>query len=268
MDTILSPLALARRAVCFAALSALAACCQAQAAIPVYGFMVKHTYPHDPQAFTQGLFFKDGFLYESTGLNGKSWLRKVDLNSGKVLQQKDLPKDIFGEGSTLVGDDIVSLTWTNKYGFVFDAKTFTLKRKFTYDSEGWGLANDLDHVYMSDGTPTIHILDPKTLKEQRRIEVNADGKPIPELNELEMVDGELFANVWGTDIIARIDPANGNVVGWINLAGLLPPKQRGTDSADAVLNGIAYDAKHKRLFVTGKLWPKMFEIELVKMQNR
>lgn len=268
MDTILSPLALARRAVSFAALAALATCCQAQAAIPVYGFMVKHTYPHDPQAFTQGLFFKDGFLYESTGLNGKSWLRKVDLSSGKVLQQKDLPKEIFGEGSTLVGDEIVSLTWTNKYGFVFDAKTFTLKRKFTYDSEGWGLANDVDHVYMSDGTPTIHILDPKTLKEQRRIDVNADGKPVAELNELEMVDGELFANVWGTDIIARIDPNNGNVVGWINLAGLLPVKQRGTDSADAVLNGIAYDAKHKRLFVTGKLWPKMFEIELVKMQNR
>lgn len=261
----LSILALARRAL---VLAAMAACCQAQAAIPVYGFMVKHTYPHDPKAFTQGLFFKDGFLYESTGLNGKSWLRKVDLNTGKVLQQKDLPSDIFGEGSTLVGDEIVSLTWTSKYGFVFDAKSFTLKRKFTYDSEGWGLANDAEHVYMSDGTPTIHILDPKTLKEQRSIQVSADGKPIPELNELEMVDGQLFANVWGTDIIARIDPSNGNVVGWINLAGLLPPNQRGTNSADAVLNGIAYDAKHKRLFVTGKLWPKMFEIELVQMQNR
>ncbi len=250
------------------ALAGLVACCYAQAAIPVYGFMVKHTYPHDPQAFTQGLFFKDGFLFESTGLNGKSWLRKVELTTGKVLQQKDLPKDIFGEGSTLVGDEIVSLTWTSKYGFVFDAHTFTLKRKFTYDTEGWGLASDGQAVYMSDGSPTIRILDPKTLKEQRRIQVTADGKPIPELNELEMVDGELFANVWGTDVIARIDPATGNVVGWINLAGLLPLEKRGTSSADAVLNGIAYDAKHKRLFVTGKLWPKMFEIELVRLQNR
>jgi len=262
-DTILSTLA--RRLF---ALAAFSACCYAQAAIPVYGFMVKHTYPHDPQAFTQGLFFKDGFLFESTGQNGRSWLRKVELNTGKVLQQKDLPKDIFGEGSTLVGDEIVSLTWTSKYGFVFDAKTFTLKRKFTYDSEGWGLASDAQAVYMSDGSPTIHILDPKTLKEQRRIQVTAEGKPIPELNELEMVEGELFANVWGTDVIARIDPATGNVVGWINLAGLLPLEKRGTSSADAVLNGIAYDAKQKRLFVTGKLWPKMFEIELVRMQNR
>lgn len=250
------------------ALAALATCCYAQAAIPVYGFMVKHTYPHDPQAFTQGLFFKDGHLFESTGLNGKSWLRKVELTTGKVLQQKDLPKDIFGEGATLVGDEIVSLTWTSKYGFVFDASTFTLKRKFTYDSEGWGLASDAQAVYMSDGSPTIHILDPKTLKEQRRIQVTAEGKPIPELNELEMVEGELFANVWGTDVIARIDPATGNVVGWINLAGLLPLEKRGTSSADAVLNGIAYDAKQKRLFVTGKLWPKMFEIELVRLQNR
>ncbi len=250
------------------AFTSVLACCQVQAAIPVYGFMVKHTYPHDPQAFTQGLTFRDGYLYESTGLNGKSWLRKVELHTGKVVQQKDLPKEIFGEGSTLIGDEIVSLTWTSKYGFVFDARTFTLKRKFTYDSEGWGLTNDAKYVYMSDGSPTIHLLDPKTLKEVRSIQVNAEGKPVKELNELEMVDGELFANVWGTDIIARIDPANGNVVGWIDLTGLLPPDKRGTSSADAVLNGIAYDAKQRRLFVTGKLWPKMFEIELVRMQNR
>lgn len=259
---------LARRLFALVAVSTCFVCCCAQAAIPVYGFMVKHSYPHDPQAFTQGLFFKDGHLFESTGLNGKSWLRKVEINTGKVLQQKDLPKDIFGEGATLVGDEIVSLTWTSRYGFVFDAKTFTLKRKFSYDSEGWGLASDAQSVYMSDGSPTIHVLDPKTLKEQRRIQVTAEGKPVAELNELEMVEGELFANVWGTDVIARIDPASGNVVGWINLAGLLPPEKRGTASPDAVLNGIAYDAKAKRLFVTGKLWPKMFEIELVRLQNR
>jgi glutamine cyclotransferase len=264
-DTILSTLPLVRRLL---VLATLAACSHANAALPVYSFMVKHTYPHDPQAFTQGLFFKDGYLFESTGQYGRSWLRKVDVNTGKVLQQKDLPKDIFGEGATLVGDEIVSLTWTSKYGFVFDQKTFTLKRKFTYDSEGWGLASDANYVYMSDGSPTIHILDPKTLKEQRRIQVSAEGKPVPQLNELEMVEGELFANVWGTDLIARINPDNGNVVGWIDLSGLLPVEKRGSSSADAVLNGIAYDTKHKRLFVTGKLWPKMFDIELVRMQNR
>lgn len=248
--------------------AAALACCHAAAAIPVYGFFVKHSYPHDPQAFTQGLFFKDGFLYESTGLNGKSSLRKVELKTGKVLQQKDLPKDVFGEGSAAVGDDIVSLTWTSKYGFVFDQKTFTLKRRFRYDSEGWGLASDGKALYMSDGTPTIHILDPVTLQETRRIEVAAEGKPVPQLNELEMVDGQLFANVWGTDVIARIDPADGKVVGWIDLGGLLPPAQRGTSSADAVLNGIAYDSRQRRLFVTGKLWPKMFEVELVRIQKQ
>jgi glutaminyl-peptide cyclotransferase len=240
----------------------------AQAAIPVYGFMVKNTYPHDPQAFTQGLFFKDGFLYESTGQNGHSSLRKVELASGKVLQKKDLAAEFFGEGSTLVGKEIVGLTWTSHVGFVYDMKTFALKRRFNYAGEGWGLASDANYVYMSDGTADIRLLDPKTLEEVRRIHVTAEGKPITELNELELVDGQLFSNIWGTDVIARIDPQTGNVVGWIDLTGLLPPGQRGTNSVDAVLNGIAYDSKHHRLFVTGKLWPKLFEIELVQVQRR
>ncbi len=238
----------------------------AQAAIPVYGFFVKHTYPHDPQAFTQGLSFKDGYLVETTGLNGHSSLRKVELATGKVLHEHALAQEYFGEGSTLVGDRIVSLTWTSQIGFVYDLNSFALKRSFAYKGEGWGLASDAHHVYMSDGTPEIRVLDPGTLAEVRRIRVSADGKPIERLNELEMVDGELYANVWGTDVIARIDPASGNVVGWIDLGGLLPPEQRGTSSADAVLNGIAYDGKHHRLFVTGKLWPKLFEIELVPIQ--
>src|SRR5471032_2826722 len=217
----------------------------AQAAIPVYGYFVKNTYPHDPQAFTQGLIFKDGHLYESTGQNGQSSLRKVELSTGKVLQRAMMDKDVFGEGITDVGDEIIGLTWTSQVGYVFDRK----------------------NVYMSDGSAFIRVLDPKTLAEVRRVEVKAEGKPITRLNELEMVDGQLFANVWGADVIARIDPASGKVVGWIDLTGLLPPDQRGTDNPDAVLNGIAWDARGKRLFVTGKLWPKLFEIELIEIER-
>ena len=240
----------------------------AQAAIPVYGYFVKNAYPHDPQAFTQGLLFKDGHLYESTGQNGQSSLRKVELTTGKVLQKTMLDKDVFGEGITDVGDDLIGLTWVSQTGYVFDRKTFKVKRKFSYKGEGWGLASDARAVYMSDGTSAIRVLNPKTLAEVRRFEVKADGRPIERLNELEMVNGELFANVWGADVIARIDPASGKVVGWIDLTGLLPPGMRGTSNPDAVLNGIAWDARGKRLFVTGKLWPQLFEIELIEIQRR
>jgi glutaminyl-peptide cyclotransferase len=250
-----------------AAVAALVGATAAQAAIPIYGFVVKNTYPHDPQAFTQGLFFKDGHLYESTGQKGQSSLRKVDLKTGKVQQKKDVAAQYFGEGSTAVGENIVTLTWQSNVGFVYDAKTFALKSRFNYKGEGWGLASDAKAVYMSDGSNEIRVLDPRTLEEQRRISVTADGKPIPQLNELEVVDGEIYANVWGTDVIARIDPASGKVVGWINLTGLLPPEQRGTASVDAVLNGIAWDARQHKLYVTGKLWPKLFEIELVRIQK-
>lgn len=237
----------------------------AHAAIPVYGFVVKHTYPHDPQAFTQGLFFKDGYLYESTGLQGQSSLRKVELSTGKVLQKKELASEFFGEGSAAVGQEIIGLTWTSHVGFVYDIKTFGLKRRFNYAGEGWGLASDGERLYMSDGTPAIRVLDARTMQEVRRIQVSADGKPIARLNELEVVEGQIFANIWGSDVIARIDPETGNVVGWIDLTGLLPAEQR-TNNIDAVLNGIAWDARHRRLFVTGKLWPKLFEIELVRRQ--
>jgi glutaminyl-peptide cyclotransferase len=240
----------------------------AQAALPVYRYMVKNTYPHDPQAFTQGLFFKDGQLYETTGQKGHSSLRKVDLKTGRVLQKKDLAPEYFGEGSTVVGQNIYGLTWQSNVGFIFDAKTFALKGRFNYKGEGWGLASDAQHVYMSDGSADIRILDPRTLEEQRRIHVTAEGKPINELNELEVVDGQIFANVWGTDVIARIDPDSGNVVGWIDLTGLLPPAQRGTTNIDAVLNGIAYEPKQHKLYVTGKLWPKLFEIELIQVQRQ
>ena len=239
----------------------------AQAVIPVYGFLVKNTYPHDPRAFTQGLLFRDGHLYESTGQNGQSSLRKVDLKTGRLLQREMLDQSVFGEGITDVGDEIMALTWTTQTGYVFDQKTFKLKRKFEYKGEGWGLASDAKYVYMSDGSAAIRVLNPKTMAEVRRFDVKAEGKAIDRLNELEMVDGQLFANVWGADVIARIDPASGKVVGWIDLTGLLPPEQRGTANPDAVLNGIAWDKHGKRLFVTGKLWPKLFEIELIEIQR-
>jgi len=194
---------------------------------------------------------------------GSSSLRKVDLGSGRVVQKADMPADVFGEGSTPVGHDIVALTWTSQVGYVFDVKTFKLKHTFKYAGEGWGLASDGKQVYMSDGSATVRVLAPHNYQELRRIQVTHEGKPVTQLNELEMVDGELFANVWGSDLIIRIDPTSGRVKGVINLEGLLPPAQRGTADPDAVLNGIAWDSKRRRLFVTGKLWPKVFEITLV-----
>jgi glutaminyl-peptide cyclotransferase len=238
----------------------------AQAALPVYGFFVKNTYPHDPEAFTQGLLYHDGALYESTGLQGRSSLRKVALTTGKVLRKTAIDHSFFGEGIALVNGELDWLTWQNQVGFVYDLRSFKEKRRFHYAGEGWGLASDARHVYQSDGTDEIRVLDPNTLAEQKRIKVTAEGKPVNMLNELEIVDGELFANMWGSDVIARIDPACGNVVGWIDLSGLLPDAQRG-GNPDAVLNGIAWDAKGKRLFVTGKLWPTLFEIELIRIER-
>jgi glutamine cyclotransferase len=249
------------RQVIFAVLALSAS--GAFAAIPVYGYVVKESYPHDPQAFTQGLVFKDGILYESTGLNGHSSIRKVQLETGKVLQKQDIDIAYFAEGIAVVGNNIISLTWTSHVGFVFDRKTLQTKRTFSYPGEGWGLAQNGQFVFMSDGTSTIRVLHPATLEEVRRIDVTADGVPVERLNELEWVEGEIFANVWGTDTIARIDPVSGHVTGWIDLSGLLEPRWRGIRNAD-VLNGIAYDVKSKRLFVTGKLWPRLFEIELVR----
>jgi glutamine cyclotransferase len=256
---------LLRRAVWVAA-GLLSGAAAAQAAIPVYGFVVKNTYPHDPQAFTQGLFFKDGFLYESTGRLGESSVRQVELTTGKVLRRTELAPDLFGEGIAEVGGVIVGLTWTSQVGHVFDFKTLRIQRRFSYTGEGWGITSGAGKVYMSDGSATIRVLGP-ALQELSRLQVTANGKALERLNELEWVEGELYANVWGTDIIARIDPASGRVLGWIDLRSLLPLDQRGTSAADAVLNGIAYDKKRRRLFVTGKLWPKLFEIELVRIER-
>ena len=251
-----------RRRTLLAALAAAAAAPLASAAptIPVQGFKVVHSYPHDPDAFTQGLFFHDGFLFEGTGLRGRSSIRKVDIETGRVVQAVELPPEVFGEGITLWGDRIIGLTWQEGIAFVLDLKTFKLWRKFNYPGEGWGLTQNGKELILSDGTPELRFLDPLTFKELRRVRVTADGRPIDQLNELEWVEGEVYANIWQTDRIARIDPKTGRVTSWIDLAGLLPDNQR--SSPDAVLNGIAYDAKKKRLFVTGKLWPKLFEIQL------
>lgn len=234
----------------------------AAATVPVQGFKVVRSYPHDPDAFTQGLFFLDGFLYEGTGLNGRSSIRKVELETGRVLQQVALPDEVFGEGIAQWGDRLIGLTWQNQTAFVLDLKTFKLWRKFNYRGEGWGLTHNDKELVLSDGTPELRFLDPLSFKELRRVKVTAGGQPVAQLNELEWVEGEILANVWQTDRIARIDPKTGRVTGWIDLAGLLPDNQR--PHPDAVLNGIAYDAKKKRLFVTGKLWPKLFEIELTR----
>ena len=234
----------------------------AAAVVPVQGYKVVHSYPHDPDAFTQGLFFHDGFLFEGTGLRGRSSIRKVDLETGRVVQAVELPPEVFGEGITQWGDRLIGITWQEGTAYVLDLKTFQLWRKFSYAGEGWGITHNERELIMSDGSPELRFLDPLTFKELRRVRVTADGQPVDQLNELEWVEGEVLANVWQTDRIARIDPRTGRVTGWIDLRGLLPANQR--TNADAVLNGIAYDAKKKRLFVTGKLWPTLFEIQLTR----
>jgi glutaminyl-peptide cyclotransferase len=228
---------------------------------PQYSYHVINTYPHDRTAFTQGLEYRDGFLYEGTGLSGRSSVRKVDLVSGRVVQNFEVPPPFFGEGITIVGNQMIELTWQAQTGFVYDKADFRVLRSFQYPGEGWGLTNDGKLIYMSDGSSQIRIWDPATLKEIRRITVKDGDQLVTELNELEFVKGEIYANVWQTDRIARISPANGKVLGWIDLSGILPKSER--SGADAVLNGIAYDAAADRLFVTGKLWPKLFEIKLV-----
>jgi len=223
-------------------------------------------FPHDSTAFTQGLAYRDGFLYEGTGLKGRSSLRKVRLETGEIVQRLDLPPEFFGEGVTLLKNEVVQLTWQSQVGFVYDLSEFRLVRRFSYSGEGWGLATNGRKLFMSDGTSKIRVLDAGTLAEERRFTVYDGDTPIDQLNELEFVDGEIFANVWQTDRIARISPQSGKVVGWIDLTGLLSPIYR--LESEAVLNGIAYDSNRKRLFVTGKLWPSVFEIRFVRKQAK
>jgi glutaminyl-peptide cyclotransferase len=224
-------------------------------------YRVVHVYPHDEQAFTQGLICVDGHLYESTGIQGKSSLREEDLETGRILRFHAVPNSYFGEGLTDWGSTLVQLTWQSHVALVYDRATFRLLRSFHYEGEGWGLTHDSKHLILSDGTAALRFFDPATFRESRRITVRDHGKPVTELNELEFIHGQIYANIWHSDRIARISPVTGTVLGWIDLGGLIPASER--TSNEAVLNGIAYDAVHNRLFVTGKLWPKLFEIEVV-----
>jgi glutaminyl-peptide cyclotransferase len=229
--------------------------------VPVFGYRIVTTYPHDRSAFTQGLVYRSGVLYEGTGLYGQSTLRRVDLSTGAVREKVTLGSAYFGEGIAVLKDRIYQLTWREQTGFVYDRETFALLDRFSYATEGWGLTTDGTRLMASNGTDRITFHDPDTFAELDSIAVRADGEPVPRLNELEYVKGEIWANVFQTDRIARIDRTTGKVSGWINLSGLLSDNDRaGLDVG--VLNGIAYDAAKNRLFVTGKNWPKLFEITL------
>lgn len=233
----------------------------AQISAPSDSYTVVHTYPHDSHAFTQGLIYVDGHLYESTGLNGKSSLRLVDLTTGNILQKHDLPTEYFGEGLTDWSSTLIQLTWISHKALVYDRFSFAQQRTFDYEGEGWGLTHDATQLIMSDGTSTLRFLDPKTFRVIRRLKVvDANGHPVEKLNELEYVRGEIYANVWETDDIVRISPRTGKVLGRLDLSGIIDKRE--LREAGAVLNGIAYDSVGNRLFVTGKLWPKLFEIKV------
>jgi glutamine cyclotransferase len=233
------------------------------AEVPTYEAEVVRAYPHDPQAFTEGLFYLGGFIYEATGLEGRSHVRKEELATGKALQSLDLPAQYFGEGIVAWKNRLLELTWRSHIGFIYDLKTFKLLGSFPYAGEGWALTQNGREIIMSDGTPQLRFLDPVTLKTTHTLTVTAEGAPVQNLNEIEWVKGQILANIWLTNRIARIDPESGKVVGWIDLSRL-PDAGLVRRDRDAVPNGIAYDAGRDRLFVTGKLWPRLYEIRLVK----
>lgn len=238
-----------------------------QSEVPIDTFQLVHVYPHDPNAFTQGLVYVDDNLYESTGRQGQSSLRMVDIESGRVLKKHGLPAEYFGEGLTDWGSSLVQLTWTSGKGFIYDRSSFKLLRTFDYQGEGWGLTHDEKSLILSDGTSTLRFLDPETFRVLRRLDViDEHGQPVQNLNELEFIRGEIFANIWHEDRIARISPRTGRVLGWVDMSGLR--EQAGATGPEAVLNGIAYDAKTGRMFVTGKLWPRLFEIKIVSPSTR
>ena len=232
----------------------------AQSRPALYGYRIVNTYPHDSQAYTQGLIYRDGFLFESTGINGRSEIRKVKLETGEVLQRGSVDPSYFAEGLTDWDGRLVQLTWKSNIGFLYDFASFKLQGTFKYSGEGWGLTHDRKRLIMSDGSENLRFFDPQTLQETGRIAVMDGNTPVGNLNELEYVQNEVYANVWHTDRIARIALESGQVTGWIDLRGILPKVYQ--LNAEAVLNGIAYDSAHDRLFVTGKLWPKLFEIKL------
>ena len=224
--------------------------------IPHYEIRVVRAYPHDPQAFTQGLSYAGGFLYESTGLYGSSSLRKVDLTTGRVIRIHRLPPEYFGEGITFSRGRIIQLTWQERRGFVYDPETFRILNSFSFAGEGWGIAWDGRCLIISDGTARLRFLDPDTYREVKSITVKDQGRSVSLINELEYVNGEVFANIWKSDLIARISPSTGEVVGWINLQGIYQGE------AEDMLNGIAYDEQGGRLFITGKHWPYVYEVQI------
>jgi glutaminyl-peptide cyclotransferase len=258
------------------ALMTLVACAcgpASQAGVPEYGYDVVRVYPHDRTAFTEGLFYLNGFLYEATGLEGRSSVRKVKLETGEVVQQQELPEAYFGEGIIKWKDKLYQMTYKTEVGFIYDFATLHKTGEFHYTGQGWAFTTDGRQIYMNGShalnaeasDPVIRIWDPETLKETGIIHVTDEGRPVENLNELEWVRGEIYANIWQTNRIARIDPKTGHVTGWVDLTGIL---SSGDSQGVDVLNGIAYDAEHDRLFVTGKLWPKLFEIRLVKKGSR
>jgi glutamine cyclotransferase len=232
--------------------------------IPSCSYRVVNSFPHDPEAFTQGFAFEDGCFYEGTGLRGRSSLRRVVPETGVVAQLAPLEGDYFGEGIALVGDRIIQLTWRSQIGFVYDKQTFERIGQFTYPTEGWGLTYDGQRLIMSDGSSRLYFLDPETFERIGQLQVTGPRGPVNRLNELEYIDGEIYANIWRTDRIARIDPSTGEVRAWVELAGLPLPGDR--SGGEDVLNGIAWDPTANRLFITGKLWPRVYEIELVETE--
>ncbi|TDJ00907.1 MAG: glutaminyl-peptide cyclotransferase [Candidatus Dadabacteria bacterium] len=228
---------------------------------PVFGYKIVNTYPHNTNSFTQGLIFDKGVLYESTGLNGRSAVKIVDLKTGKTLKSHELPDNYFGEGIAIIENKIIQLTWRSKTGFVYDKKTLKLIKKFSYQTQGWGITYDGKYLIISDGSAVLYFMDPNTFKVVGTLEVYGDNGKVSKLNELEYINGEIYANIWGTEKIAKINPKNGRVTAWIDLSGLLNKEDK-KNRVD-VLNGIAFNSDKGSLFVTGKLWPKMFEIELV-----
>ncbi len=255
------------------------------APLPVSTYEVVRSYPHDPKAFTEGLFFYNGFLFESTGEEGESSLRKIELDTGKIVKRFDLPREDFGEGSTVLNNKIFMVTWRQGLGRVFDADSFALLREFPYQGEGWGMTNDGTNLYLTQGTHVIKVIDPETFKTVRTLPVRReDGRPLMQLNELEFIKGELWANIWHSEspqilgkpnFIARINSATGDLLGWVDLSGISPddrpdPKNIddfGDPKAEHTLNGIAYDAKEDRIFVTGKNWKKLYEIKVKPAAN-
>ena len=240
--------------------------------VPVSSYEIVNTYPHDPKAFTEGLFYHEGFLYESTGQEGMSSLRKVELETGKVVQKADLPRDSFGEGIALVNGLIYQLTWQENTCRVFDLKDFKLIREFQYQGDGWGMTTDGQNLYMTNSTHVMQVMDPATFKPTRQIIVKTDdGRALMQINELEWIKGEIWANIWHSEepeilgkpnYIARIDPVSGKVLGWVDLAGISPGDQGSRNQEENTLNGIAYDPEKDRIFVTGKNWKKLYEIKL------